>query len=1083
MTKKLLKTIIFVILAGFILWAGNVFADDGTQTGMLNVATDSTGNSYSLGKAMQEKFLDVINCTPLSAKLAAFTRNCFFCPLFKILFMASASISVASFDSLAEPFQMLLAIGLILYIAFLTLRQVSAFTKQDASKYISELLVVSFKVLVVWLLLGHGPQMYRLFLEPVLSAGMEVGTSFLSASSSEKVTHIESCNARPMETNRAFYSDALEQKVDCFLRTVGEETAISHVIGSSMTCVGLEKIKFGMIFGGLLIMFFAWLISIAFAFYLIDSIIRLGIVGAILPFLLAAWPFKITSGYASKGWSMFLNAFFVFVFLGLIVAIVVELLASAATGGDQNSEEILAYIQNDDVNGLASKMSIGAAGFLFLGICGLFGFKLCKEAASLAAEMGTSGGTPIGSKIGGLAVNAAKVGGKKALKGAGGAVKLAAHIIPTGNGESLASSTNKLRDRISSGVHRFTKKLTSPLTPEGRIGGRNGDGDDQQQPSLEDNQNPTMPVGGGNGGPNGGGNGGPTGGGNGGPSGGSNGGPNGGGNDGSGDGGSNNNESKQPTTPETEVNNAVNTHENHAPGGNGESVGGKQNLEEIARNAAEAAASRVASHNTQSSEDTPLQHSQMKEGTVYGENGKIQSVTNRDVDGNLVKTTYDNDGKISSMITEDKNGNREWQKYDKQENVIESGNIKMATAGGKSYVASQRIVKDGIELSQSYNANGKLQTEVLQKVGEDGKPAEMIRFREYNQDGKLVTNISGKKANKRAEANNRAQARAQKQQNASKAQPTQEQSAAQPQQPAQPKPTQEQSAAQPQQPAQPKPAQEQSVAQPQQPAQPKPAQEQPAAQPQQPAQPNNTSPNEANNKTFDRLQEGVSKYENGNIMSEAVKHADGTITRVLYAENGNIYNIAEEDQKGNRKWQCYDENRNTTEHGTRTINDDGSITYRIYGNNDRMISETLERTDGTAVQTMYDSNGTAYMKIDTAGNVSYNKGDAQQSAADGQLKPEESSNMEQTRKLDTIDILMDDLLKNDKKDNSLSGGKDDDAEANKLKLKEMEVLVGDLMKVAGAMDSNAGAAVSLANLSLDVIKEELRNRGIKIPNE
>ena len=218
-------------------------------------------------------------------------------------------------------------------------------------------------------------------------------------------------------------------------------------------------------------------------------------------------------------------------------------------------------------------------------------------------------------------------------------------------------------------------------------------------------------------------------------------------------------------------------------------------------------------------------------------------------------------------------------------------------------------------------------------------------------------------------------------------------------------------------------------------------------------------------------------------MSEAVKHADGTITRVLYAENGNIYNIAEEDQKGNRKWQCYDENRNTTEHGTRTINDDGSITYRIYGNNDRMISETLERTDGTAVQTMYDSNGTAYMKIDTAGNVSYNKGDAQQSAADGQLKPEESSNMEQTRKLDTIDILMDDLLKNDKKDNSLSGGKDDDAEANKLKLKEMEVLVGDLMKVAGAMDSNAGAAVSLANLSLDVIKEELRNRGIKIPNE
>ena len=61
-------------------------------------------------------------------------------------------------------------------------------------------------------------------------------------------------------------------------------------------------------------------------------------------------------------------------------------------------------------------------------------------------------------------------------------------------------------------------------------------------------------------------------------------------------------------------------------------------------------------------------------------------------------------------------------------------------------------------------------------------------------------------------------------------------------------------------------------------------------------QPNNTAANEApktsDNKTFDRLQEGVSRYENGNMRSEAVKHPDGTITRVLYAENGNIYNIA-----------------------------------------------------------------------------------------------------------------------------------------------------------------------------------------------
>ena len=64
---------------------------------------------------------------------------------------------------------------------------------------------------------------------------------------------------------------------------------------------------------------FAFLLSIAFAFYMIDAVVQLGIVGALTPFLVASWPFKATSQYTSSGFKMLLNSAFIFVFIGLAV--------------------------------------------------------------------------------------------------------------------------------------------------------------------------------------------------------------------------------------------------------------------------------------------------------------------------------------------------------------------------------------------------------------------------------------------------------------------------------------------------------------------------------------------------------------------------------------------------------------------------------------------------------------------------------------------------------------------------------------------------------------------------------------------
>ena len=1102
MTKKLLKAIIFVTLSGFIFLAGETFAaGGGTVTG-----TDNNGNTVHVHyDNTQTEGLENKGCTPLSAKLEK-SRKCFFCPLFKILFTASASVSVASFDTLAGPFKMLLAIGMALYIAFLTLRQVSSFTKQDASKYISELLTMGFKVLVAWLLLSNGSQIYKLALEPILSAGLEAGASFLSSSSTDNAG-LSSCASGSFSgTNRAFYSDALEQKIDCFLKKVAEETAVAHTIGSALWCASTEHRgfpKFSTAAAGGLIIVLAWLISIAFAFYLIDSIIRLGMIGAILPFLLAAWPFKVTSGYTAKGWSMFLNAFFVFVFLGLIISVVVQLLASAATGGEGNISTIQSFIDGDDINGLADTMKVGASGFLFLALCGLFGFKLCKESAALAAEMGTSGGTPIGSKIGGLAMNAAQTGGKKALRGAAGAGRLAAHVVPMpfAKGESVASYSHKLGDKVSGTLHSLTKKATSFLTPEGRIGNRTNNGTDSKTSSLNDNQTPTSPIGGrkennnplpnsdnnnnygnvipdtnsageGGTGPvnrnnlnsnnnsvssnnaygydnaplDNGENGGaiPMG-----PGSGANGGQ------------ATDEKTEAPVTTSRNSNSdnpaiaaekekAENASENRESSGReaGNSQAEKQNIDEIARHAAEAAANKVMGQNVQPSNGAPLQNTPMKEGKVYTQNGKLQSETNRSTDGGLVKTDYDKNGNISSIMKQDKDGNREWQKYDEKGAVVESGNMKMGSDRGKPYIASQQIVKDGISTTQNFYASGKMMSELIQTVSKDGKTTEMLRFRQYNEQGKMTANQAGRKGDKPVESSPQTQAQPQAQQPATKGQ-------AQPQQ---------------QQPLQGKQAQPQTQDQ------------QPATKEQSQQKENRQNTN--GRKQLERLQEGIVRDEEGRMRSETVKHDNGKSTRVLYNENGKIYDVAEEDVKGNRQWQSFDDNGRPTEHGNRTINDDGSVSYKVYDNYDRIISETVENTDGSVSQTMYKGNGEAYLRIDQDkdGNISYNGISAQQAPKDESLKPEESSDMSQPRKIDAIDILKDTLFKDDQKDKAPSSGKKDDADMEriKLRLKELEAIAIDLQKAAKGVKNLGGESSSLSSQSVSALKQELQRRGVKI---
>lgn len=371
-------------------------------------------------------------CVPLPAKLAE-SRSCIYCPLFKTIFNAAQSMSTKAYDKLAGPLANVMLIGFAIVIAFMVLKNVSSFTKQDAPKFVTELLVNMFKVLVAYYMLKNANIVYGYIVGPVLKAGFEFGSSLLFAENK----YLAACDVSKTLQNvsNGVMPAYLYTNLDCFIRAVQAEVAIPQSVGSSLMCVarnaGKESIgpvrnvlwDFGMMFQGFAIWVMGWIISLAFAFYLIDATIQLGIIGALMPFLIACWPFKATRNYTSKGWGIFMNTFFVYVFMGLVVSINVELLGQGLTGSKGGFDAIMKALNGNNVQELKELLDIGFAGFLVLVACCLFAFKLTGQASDLAGTMAGGGGPKIGANIGGLAYGAATKGVQGTLKTGLGAAK------------------------------------------------------------------------------------------------------------------------------------------------------------------------------------------------------------------------------------------------------------------------------------------------------------------------------------------------------------------------------------------------------------------------------------------------------------------------------------------------------------------------------------------------------------------------------------------------------------------------------------------------------------------------------------
>lgn len=370
----------------------------------------SVGEKVSLQYANEEKSNAAIRgCEVLPVKLYNY-KKCMFCPLVGTVYDGVAKITDLSFGKMAGGFAVLLALGFAIWIAIQVLAQISSLTKQDAPKFLGGLVRQSYKVLIAFLLLQYSGQVFKYAVNPIVETGLTFGENMLTynanAFSDAKNTDGPYTRQARSVKGGTHFGLELYDRLEKYVVSIQQQIAFMEAIGTSLVCTGgnLMMFKgtfaefpdgFQMFIQGSIIAIFAFLLSLAFGFYLLDAIVQIGVVGGLLPFIIAAWPFKATSNYTSTGVGMLMNSAFLFLFIGLIMGVNTTLLEEALGSANDidgwSLNQIGLAINGQDTNKLKELTDISAVGFMILLFCCIFGFKFVNQATPLANKFASGG--------------------------------------------------------------------------------------------------------------------------------------------------------------------------------------------------------------------------------------------------------------------------------------------------------------------------------------------------------------------------------------------------------------------------------------------------------------------------------------------------------------------------------------------------------------------------------------------------------------------------------------------------------------------------------------------------------------------
>ncbi len=456
--------------------------------------------SYAASEDLKEAKDQVKGCEPFSTYLSELT-GCPLCPIFSTVLTADATLASVGWESLAGNLQKIILTFFLAYLAFVTLKNISSPSGAGTGGYLRSVIGLGLKVAITYYLLSNAANIYGYFISPVIMGGLDMGLALLSIGS----PGVQTCIQDKAAMFSAVGGGELDAKllgtiyktVDCF----SQSAATMPAIGRALMCYGWESGNilpdFSMWFTGLVIYLFGLGIWMVIGFYLIDCTVQLGILCGIVPILIACWPFKVTTKYASKGVTMLMNTFFNFAFAGMMLVIGMKIIGYSAGGKSGDLSTFRKALNENNLKKLEELASLDGVETLILIACCIFAFKLIGIINGTAEKFAKSSGSNIGAKIGGAAASAATMVAKGGAHMAGSVASATGSYIAneTAVGKAVSKGVGKVGGAVKGaalgaaarggklvGLKRFQPKAQqgmpaiSNTAPHGTKGGNTPNG-------------------------------------------------------------------------------------------------------------------------------------------------------------------------------------------------------------------------------------------------------------------------------------------------------------------------------------------------------------------------------------------------------------------------------------------------------------------------------------------------------------------------------------------------------------------------------------------------------------------------------
>ena len=398
-----------------------------------------------------------------------YKSGCYSCIIVKGLISIFLNACSKLYDLSREAGVKVLFIGLLIWLPFYILQQLSSLKNLEPAAMVNDLLIMAFKVIVAYLVINAGIQFFIDFLiNPILEAGADFGMMMLNAATKESGVDISAALSDDAAiTEDTVMPKSLLNNIMSYVAAISGTVSTHMEIGHMVTChsmnagrwdwtimgVGLTVVNLWLWIAGAFIWFMGFMMTFGVTFYLVDISFKIGFTVVALPIVVGLWPFNITKDRLGACIGMVLNAAGIFLFLAMTVSIGLILVSSSldlatistdtaelATAAKERglnwdsmsgADRLMMAIEDENTEFVSKKFALFSTSWILIAIACLYALKLIGATVSdyvnqFFPDNAMGGASPMHQKMvqhTDFVKSKVKKAGKKVLKGVKKAAK------------------------------------------------------------------------------------------------------------------------------------------------------------------------------------------------------------------------------------------------------------------------------------------------------------------------------------------------------------------------------------------------------------------------------------------------------------------------------------------------------------------------------------------------------------------------------------------------------------------------------------------------------------------------------------